>query len=116
MLRAALRRSGWAQPTPRPDALVHELLRDSDILSLVGFNTHSGVEFYHLESMSELLWTLFAVSLIRLLSTSPLGGRTAQTVVEESYRVISELDEANRYAQGRAKLLLSKIAQRPPAK
>ncbi|MFW5848936.1 MAG: alpha-amylase family glycosyl hydrolase [Spirochaetota bacterium] len=118
LLRTALERSNWAQDDREASALMHELLGDSEILSLIGYNTHSGVDFYHLESMSELLWTLFAVALIRILSTSPAGGTTVERMVERAYRVISELEEANQYAQGRAELVLSRIAagsrRRPP--
>jgi len=102
MLRAGLRRSDWATSFTEPLELIRDLLGSSDILEIIGFHTHSGIEYYHLESMDEVLWWLFAIATIRLMSTSTLGGRTVRDKVERAYRLIQQVEAANVTAQGRA--------------
>ncbi|MFW6292868.1 MAG: alpha-amylase family glycosyl hydrolase [Spirochaetota bacterium] len=102
MLRAGLRRGDWASSLTEPAELIRDLLSSSDILELIGFHTHSGIEYYHLESMDEVLWWLFAIATIRLMSTSTLGGRTVRDQVERAHRVIQQVEDANASAQGRA--------------
>jgi len=102
MLRAGLRRSDWASTITEPAALIRDLLTSSDILEIIGFHTHTGIEYYHLESMEEVLWWLFAIATIRLMSTSTLGGGTVRDQVERAYRLIQQVEAANATARGRA--------------
>ena len=111
MLGTALRWADWWQEGLEADDLARRLLGDSEVLELIGFNTHAGVEFYHLESLDELLWVLFAVALVRILSTSPLGGATVRRRIESAHRTISEIEQANEEARGRAELLLRHLAK-----
>ncbi|MFW5689966.1 MAG: hypothetical protein ACOC1U_10370, partial [Spirochaetota bacterium] len=110
LLRTLIRHSDWAEEPASSAELMRELLGDSDALAVIGFNTHAGVEYYHLESMIELLWSLFAVAVIRLRSTAPLGGQTGARKIETAHRIVSELEEANERAQGRAQLLLMHLS------
>ncbi len=115
ILGAALRWADWWQEGLEADELVRRLFGDSDVLELIGFNTHAGVEFYHLESLDELLWMLFAVALIRILSTSTLGGTTVRRRIESAHRTITAVEQANNEAQGRAEILLRKLAKARPS-
>lgn len=102
ILRAGLRRSDWANSITHPTDLIEDLMSSSDILEIVGFHRYSGIEYYHLESMSEVLWGLFAIAMVRLLSTSGLDGRAVRDRVERIYRLIQEVEAVNASAQGRA--------------
>ena len=111
ILGAALRWADWWQEGLEADEVTRRLFGDSDVLELIGFNTHAGVEFYHPESLDELLWMLFAVALIRILSTSTLGGTTVRRRIESAHRTITAVEQANAQAQGRAETLLRQLAK-----
>ena len=110
MVRLALRSADWHVDRPDPANLLRHLLQDEDARDAIGFHTN-GPEYYHRESMADLLWMLFALSVIRLMSTSTLAGRTVRDRVVATHNIILGLEEANLAANGRVDLLLKAADQ-----
>ncbi len=111
MVRFALRSTDWHLDGPSPAQLARRLLQDEDAREAIRFHT-SGPEYYHRESMTDLLWMLFALSMVRLMSTSTLAGRTVRDQVAAVYDLGLGLEEANLAARGRVDLLLKAVDQR----
>ena len=110
MVRLALRYTDWHLDPPDPAKHMRHLLQDEDSRNAIGFHTN-GPEYYHRDSMTEILWMLFAVAVIRLMSTSTLAGRTVRDRVVAAYDLILGLEEANIAANGRVDLLLKAVDQ-----
>ena len=109
LLRPALRFAGWPLTGTDAGRLMRDLLADAEVRMAAGLNVHAGVEYYHVEWMQELFWTLFAAAFIRLVATSPAGGKSVQTAVESAYAIARELDAANAQAKGRTDTLLAHL-------
>ncbi len=101
LLRVMLRLMDWLSTVDEPGVIVSRIVADDEIRELIGFNEHAGVEYYHVESMQGLLWSLFAASFLRLLATSPLGGGSSQSAVVKLHAAVAAIESAVVEGRGR---------------
>jgi hypothetical protein len=129
-LRIAARLPEWehalSAPTPRGEeepsrgqtavAALDYLLASDDVPSFLSLHSREDNTYYDSTAMDELLWIVFSLSLIRTVSTSPLGGRTAAARVETLYDVVSVVETANESSGGSLEHLRATLTKKRAAR
>ena len=111
LLRTMLIHTDRLLATKDPLEFVRELLAEQSVRELIGFNVHAEVAYYHVESLEGLLWALYSAAFVRLLASSPMGGRTVQSAVIDLFRTIRVIADGAERAHGRQDELLRNLNQ-----
>lgn len=94
-----------AKLTPSPFPLPQDILKDPDVCDYIHLNRHEGVLYFHKESFEELMYWLFVVSVIDLIS-KPTDKEIIPTGIVDRYEIVQVFIQAAKRSEYRLEDML----------
>ena len=97
LVRLLATHSGWCaiggDVVPTPHSVLQAWLEDSELQAYLGINRHQEVLWFNQESFDDLLWWMYAASVIHI-TAGEAEPQSQQTAIIDCYKIIHQLRQA----------------------
>jgi hypothetical protein len=97
----------------RVSQLLETLLADEDVRAFLQINVYNEIEWYNKEAFEQLLWGLFAVAAVDVISDEGVDPAVVPDVLVEVYDVIKKLQDAQTDSEYQVEKLKTAVTPAP---